>query len=253
MNGRFDDKADAWDAYTQSPGGRLRRELILRNLAAYRPAFEGMRVLDAAGGVGDTALELARQGCRVTLLDVSAEMLEMAQARALAGGLDTLTFVCADVTAVDTLFPAASFDLVLAHSVLAFLPDPTETLTSLVRLLASGGALSLVFGNRYHFPLRYALAERDADRALEALTADDFAAGTDLFGQVRRVFDPAVVQGMVAQVGLQVVRVFGLRVLVDLVPSGFSDPSKWLALEVAAGSHPALWSIARFVQIIAVI
>lgn len=251
MDGLFDDKADAWDAYTQSPGGRLRRELSLRNLAAHRPAFEGLRVLDAAGGVGDTALELAREGSRVTLLDVSAEMLNMAQARALAGGLDKLTFVCADVTAVDTLFPTASFDLVLAHSVLAFLPDPTETLASLVRLLAPGGMLSLVFGNRYHFPLRYALGERDVDRALEALTADDFVAGTDLFGQVRRVFDPAVVQNMVKITGLQVVGVYGLRVLVDLVPGGFSDPAEWLTLEAIAGAHPVLWSIARFVQIIA--
>ena len=110
MNGWFDTQVDAWNAYTRSPGGRLRRELILRNLAAHRPAFDRIRVLDAAGGVGDTALELARAGCPVTLLDIAAGMLELARARATAEGLDNLTLVCADVAAVDTLFPPASFN-----------------------------------------------------------------------------------------------------------------------------------------------
>ncbi len=179
-------------------------------------------------------------------------MLKLAEARARAEGLDSLTFVCADVAAVDSLFPSASFDLVLAHSLLEFLPNPAVTLSSLVCLLAPGGTLSLVFGNRHHFPLRYALRDLDAVEALESLTADEYVAGTDLFGQARRVFDPNAVKDMVTEAGLQVAGVYGLRVLSDLVPDGYAEQAEWRTLEAAAGAHPTLRSIARFIQIIGV-
>jgi ubiquinone/menaquinone biosynthesis C-methylase UbiE len=252
MDGRFDEQVAAWDAYTRSPGGRLRRELILRNLSAHPPSSGGKRVLDAAGGVGDVALELAQAGYQVTLLDISARMLELAAERAAAAELENLVCVCADATELEARFSPTSFDLILAHSLLAFIPDPTDTLAGLARLLVPGGVLSLVFGNRHHFPLRYALKEQDHDRALEALASggDDWVAGTDLFGLPRRVFDPAGVKKMVAEAGLQTVGIYGLRVFTDLVPGDF-DPILWLPLEKAAGAHPAFWPIARFIQIIA--
>ena len=98
------------------------------------------------------------------------------------------------------------------------------------------------------------LGYQQAKKAIVALKKELMTKGeaSDLFGQERRVFDPAVVKGMVAESGLQIVGIYGLRVFADLLPGGTADWSEWLALEAAAGTHPSLRSIARFLQIIAV-
>lgn len=51
-------------------------------------AAPGTRVLDVACGSGRHALELARRGCRVTGVDVSAEAVGFARTAAAAAGLD---------------------------------------------------------------------------------------------------------------------------------------------------------------------
>jgi SAM-dependent methyltransferase len=58
---------------------------FLVRIAGLRP---GSRVLDVACGSGRHALELARRGCHVTGVDVSAEAIAYARAAADADGLD---------------------------------------------------------------------------------------------------------------------------------------------------------------------
>lgn len=92
-------------------------------------------------GVGDGALlaQLAACGTPLTMtgLDVSPAMLRLAAARV------PLTTVCAPAQRAGELLPKASFDLVLAHFILAYVER--HTLLAQVReLLAPGGVLSLV-------------------------------------------------------------------------------------------------------------
>lgn len=69
-------------------------------------------VLDVGGGTGRFSLPLAERGFKVTHLDLSPKMLDIARAKASAKGLDNITFtegIAADLSR----FPDRSFDLVL--------------------------------------------------------------------------------------------------------------------------------------------
>lgn len=74
-----------------------------------RPAG-GERILDLACGIGRHTLELRRRGFEVVGVDISPELLEMADREATAQGLD-VTFVEADLRNLDF---SDEFDLVLS-------------------------------------------------------------------------------------------------------------------------------------------
>lgn len=89
---------------------RMNRELRWREIARHLDRVES--VLEVGGGTGAFSIALAKQGLRVTHLDLSAQMLERARARAQAESV-TLDFVQGDAADLSR-FPDAAFDLVLA-------------------------------------------------------------------------------------------------------------------------------------------
>ncbi len=111
------------------------------DVAFYQRLVEihGERVLELGAGTGRVAVPLAEAGARVTGVDLSAGMLEIARARAMAAGV-TLTLLEEDVRALRL---RSRFDLVLAplgtlqHMETA--DDLVETLGAMARHLASGG------------------------------------------------------------------------------------------------------------------
>jgi ubiquinone/menaquinone biosynthesis C-methylase UbiE len=67
------------DLWSNTPIGRLQRDAVLRKV---RPLFRaGDFVLDLGCGTGDDALDLARNGVRVTGIDSSAGMVRIARDR----------------------------------------------------------------------------------------------------------------------------------------------------------------------------
>jgi SAM-dependent methyltransferase len=80
-----------------------------RAVAMLRPEG-GERVLDLACGIGRHALELRRRGFEVVGIDISAELLEMAESAASAESLE-ISFVQADLRLLDF---RDEFDLVLS-------------------------------------------------------------------------------------------------------------------------------------------
>lgn len=123
-----------------------------------------LRVLDAGGGQGQFALDLAAAGHRVTLADISAEMLS--QARELAaerGLLDSVEFVHGPLQALQPV--DGGYDLVLCHAVLEWLQQPRVALLHLAQLLGPHGYLSLTFYNRR--ALEFRLLQRGSFRQLD--------------------------------------------------------------------------------------
>ena len=127
----FDRVAGRYDLVNTvlSGGADARWRRVAARTTGLRP---GGRALDVACGSGKLALELRKLGGRVTGLDFSARMLEVAAAH--APGPD---YVRGDALALP--FPDASFDAATIAFGLRNLADPERGLAEMRRVLKPGG------------------------------------------------------------------------------------------------------------------
>ena len=100
----------------------------------------GERVLDVAGGAGNTALAAARRWADVTCTDYVPDLLVHAMVRAEAEQLPLRTEVA---DAQDLPYPDGFFDVVTSTFGAMFAPDQTRTANELLRVLRPGGRLGL--------------------------------------------------------------------------------------------------------------
>lgn len=108
----------------------------------------GARVLDVACGTGNSAIPLARQGAIVTGVDIAANLLEQARARAEAENLDA-TFDEGDAEQLP--YTDASFDVVVSMFGAMFAPRPEIVASELARVLKPGGLLAMANWNPASF------------------------------------------------------------------------------------------------------
>ena len=110
----------------------------LAEMEACLPRGRSLEILDAGTGTGYFAILLARQGHRVTGIDLTPSMLAEAEATAAEFGAE-VRFLRMDVQA--TGFPDACFDAVVSRNVTWTLPDPEAAYREWHRLLKPGGVL----------------------------------------------------------------------------------------------------------------
>ena len=113
------------------------------SLTALKP---GMTALDVAGGTGDLAMGLVRQGGKtgyVLLSDVNGAMLERGRDRLLDAGMaGNVECVVADAERLP--FADASFDVVTIGFGLRNVTDKPAALRSMLRVLKTGGQLMVL-------------------------------------------------------------------------------------------------------------
>jgi len=100
---------------------------------------EGLHVLDAGCGLGDTARLIARlvgPAGSVTGVDNSATMIREARRRSTGSALPVV-FQRGDIMALD--LPTAAFDRVRAEQVLQHIADPRRAVAELARVTRPGG------------------------------------------------------------------------------------------------------------------
>jgi SAM-dependent methyltransferase len=100
----------------------------------------GSRVLDVAGGTGNTALAAARCGCEVVSLDYVPALLDRARRRAEAEGLPVV-LVEGDAQALP--FADASYDAVVSSVGAMFAPDQRRTAAEMLRVTRPGGTIAM--------------------------------------------------------------------------------------------------------------
>jgi len=176
---------------------------LLHSDTAYPP---GSMVLEAGCGVGAQTVTLARNspGARITSVDISAESLKLAKAKADAAGLANVQFRQADVFALP--FAPGSFDHVFVCFLLEHLSRAAEALIALKSLLRPGGTITVIegdHGSAYFHP--------DSDAAREAIGClvelQRRAGGDAMIG--RRVYP------LLVGAGFEAVRVSPRMVYVD--------------------------------------
>jgi ubiquinone/menaquinone biosynthesis C-methylase UbiE len=107
-------------------------------------AAEGVRVLDVGCGTGSLAVVLARRGARVTGIDMSPQMLDIARRKVEQAGLEGgVALVQMSAIDLDESFEASSFDLIASTLVFSELSDDEQrfVLRQCRRLLVDGGRL----------------------------------------------------------------------------------------------------------------
>ena len=127
--------AEKWKAKSAAMGRDV-TEALVENARAQ----PGWNVLDLASGTGEPGISLAmRVGPEghVTALDLSADLLEIANELACQRGLTNFSTRQAD--AHDLPFPEASFDLVTCRFGVMFFADVSKALAEIHRVLKSGG------------------------------------------------------------------------------------------------------------------
>jgi SAM-dependent methyltransferase len=119
----------------------LVRDAWMVRLRSWLPAPPA-EVADFGCGTGTLSVLLAGEGYRLQGVDLSAEMVRAARAKA-AAGVD-VEFQHGD--AADPPLARGSVDVVLARHLLWTLPNPHRALASWTRLLRPGGTLVLIEG-----------------------------------------------------------------------------------------------------------
>jgi len=100
----------------------------------FRPDME---VLEIGCGTGGTAILHAPHVRHITALDFSRSMLDIAEERAKAAGVGNVSFEVADIASYDV--PDASYDMVMAMSLLHLLKEPEPVIGRIHGMLKPGG------------------------------------------------------------------------------------------------------------------
>lgn len=131
--------------------GKIREAVLQRDLIAsvdWLGKDTTKRILDVGGGQGQLALFLAELGHQVTLVDISKDMLELANRSATQRGVaDKLITVHSPLQAIPDL-NLGQFDLVLCHAVLEWLVDQRGAIATLNSTLKPDAWLSLMYYNK---------------------------------------------------------------------------------------------------------
>lgn len=208
-------------------------------------------VVDVGGGTGGFAVPLAEAGHQVTVVDASPDALAALTRRAAEAGVaDRVTAVQGDADRLPELVPPGSAGLVLCHSLLEVVDDPIGVLRAIAAILRPGGAVSVLVANQVAALLTRAMTGHLA--AACALLAEP-SVDTSVAEKLRRRFDGHTLAALLAEAGLTVEAMHGVRVVADLIPAAVaeSDPAGLLELETLLCSRPPYRDIAAQLHLLA--
>ncbi len=98
----------------------------------------GMKILDVGCGTGNFSIKLAEMGCKVTGIDVSEEMLNIAREKIKEKGLDIEVYKM-DVYQLD--FADNSFEAVFSMAAFEFIKEPQKAYAEMYRVLKPNGQM----------------------------------------------------------------------------------------------------------------
>lgn len=134
IHGKFLAETGAGEIWNwETPAGRVRWQRRVKMLTT--AVHPNLRVLELGCGTGYFTKELGKTGGLITAIDISSDLLDIAQRSTPA---DNIKFILANAYAMD--FPNFSFDLIIGSSVLHHL-EIDKALDECYRVLKPGGTM----------------------------------------------------------------------------------------------------------------
>ena len=143
----------------KAPWGRMFYDLVFTQLDI--PQTPRMKILDFGSGLGVTANHYAAWH-DVTAIEPNEEMIDNSHKE------NVYTQIHGSIEKIK-LMKDFSFDIILCHNVLEYIEDKEPIVAELLRLLKSGGILSIVKHNRVGRILHTSVFKNDPQKALELL------------------------------------------------------------------------------------
>ncbi|UIN01958.1 tRNA uridine 5-oxyacetic acid(34) methyltransferase CmoM [Yersinia ruckeri] len=247
----FDDIAEKFSRNIYgTTKGMIRQAVVwqdITGLLAQLPQ-RPLRILDAGGGEGHMACQLAALGHHVVLCDLSGEMIQRAAAAAQEKGVShNMQFIQSPAQDI-TRHLEQPVDLVLFHAVLEWIAEPEQVLQVLCDALIPVGALSLMFFNSNGLVMRNAvlgnfqLATPDVKRRRRRSLSPQYP------------LDPPKVYGWLEQMGMTISGKTGMRVFHDYLKNKQQQVEEFaelLALEQRYCRQEPFISLGRYVHVMA--
>jgi len=139
-----------------SEKGQIRFQLLKEDILEFCPGFTGgnWKILDAGGGTGRFSRFCASYGHKITLCDISQEMLQMAQKENEEAGMDDkIELIQSDLMSISEE-KYGLFDLILLHGVAEWMEKPAVAVRHCAGLVKPGAYASLLIYNTHKYLLK---------------------------------------------------------------------------------------------------
>lgn len=228
--------------------GLIRSQVIWDDMATHIPGLSDgkLSVLDAGGGSGQLALQMARAGNEVLLCDPSEKMLSIARKAARETPISgNLTFLHAPIQDLERHLQR-QFQLVVCHAVLEWLANPEDAIRHLAKFLDPSGTFSLMFYN--HNAALFKRAARGQFK--DALREADAPAAPRVDGAIP--LRERAVHEWLGAAGLEVQHRAGIRVFHDHVRETLDQGAlaDLLALELRCRTVEPFASLAQHIHLL---
>lgn len=232
-----------------SQKGELRNKILWQHMQDYLPLGQqqALKILDLGGGEAPFAEQILDYGHELYLCDISSDMLSAARERL------TTHLNSQNVHYIHSPLQEAGrhveghFDIIIAHAVIEWLPEPEELLAVVNDLLEEGGYLSLMFYNRNSLLFRNMQLGNWKRVKHGWLRGRGKKTLTPINPQ-----DPAALYELLAKSGLHVISKAGVRVFYDYLDRDVdrSDPYLLYEMEERYSRQEPFLSLARYIHVI---
>lgn len=243
----FDDLSDRFRrTIYETPRGQLRLAALRADFAAFAGNMDSRVVRDLGGGQGQYALELAQQGARVELCDISSEMLAAASANFAEAGLP-LSAACCPIQQAHEHF-AGQADVVMNHAVLEWLEQPFDVIPQIADHVRDGGLLSLMFYNLHGHRWR---------QLMNGNPEDPEGANPKLRDQgnaPQHPLDPDAVMACLQELDFEILQWRGIRCIHDHMPQKVRERIGYERIESADltwGVQDPYRQLGRYIHVLA--
>jgi ubiquinone/menaquinone biosynthesis C-methylase UbiE len=174
-------------------------------------------VLDAGGGSGINAIMMAQRCRKVTLVDISPKILELAASNIHNAGLtEKISLTEGDITNLRQLGDAQFSLVVCVGGTLSYvLEKGQQAIQELVRVAKSGAVLVVGCDSKYGF-VRWLLNETEAESQLEStievFEASEYEAGESAFAHLYTVSE---LTSLIKAAGCEIIEIASTPILVD--------------------------------------